>query len=327
MKLITDNKIPHIAAFFTACDEIVYLPGEHIQRAHLMDADLLLVRTVTPVNESLLHGTPIKWVGTATTGTDHVDTAWLSQNQIAFSDAAGANAHAVLDYVWRCVTGLKKRGYLSNNQPVAGIIGVGRIGSLVAHALKADGFDVLCYDPLRADQSDFSFVSLNTLLRESDFITLHTPLTQNGAHPTYHLIDEPQLTGMKKNTVLLNTSRGAVINQIALLNAKNIVACLDVWEHEPQISIELLKRALIATPHIAGYSREAKYRATQMTYNAAATFFGWPENNTPFISEVTNQDYDPFAHTTQFRAAFAGETDPAVIREIFMMERKNYVLR
>lgn len=327
MKLVVDNKIPHIAAFFTPCDKIVYLPGEDIHPADLIDADLLLVRTVTRIDEKLLKNTSVKWVGTATTGIDHIDTQWLSKNHIAFTDAAGANANAVLDYVLSCVTGLKNHAYLSKKNVVAGIIGCGRIGRLVAKALKTQGFQVICYDPLLTEKWDFDFVELDTLLRESNFITLHTPLTKTGLHPTHHLIDQPQLNLMQPNTVLLNCARGAVINQTALLQTKNIFICLDVWENEPQISLALLNKVIIGTPHIAGYSVEAKFSATRRMYESAAQFFGWPASNYTISISDSASPYDPFAHTTQFRAAFQGQTDPDVIKKIFMAERKKYPLR
>lgn len=327
MKIVVDNKIPYVAEFFTPCDEIIYLPGEEIHHADLIDADLLLVRTVTPVDEKLLNNTAVKWVGTATTGIDHIDTPWLSKNHIAFADAAGANANAVLDYVLSCITELKNHRYLSKKNAVAGIIGCGRIGRLVANSLKIQGFQVICYDPLLTEKPDFDFVDLEKLLRESDFITLHTPLTKTGPYPTYHLIDKPQLDHMQPNTILLNCARGAVINQTALLQTKNIFICLDVWENEPRISVELLNKVTIGTPHIAGYSAQAKFRATQMMYESAAHFFGWPQSNYVISSFNTTSHYDPIAHTAQFRTAFAGQQDPEIIKKIFIDERKRYPLR
>lgn len=327
MKLVVDDKIPHISAFFAACNDIIYLPGEVIQQSDLINVDLLLVRTVTHVDEKLLKNTSIKWVGTATTGTDHIDTEWLSKNHIAFADAAGANANAVLDYVLACVKGLKNHNYLSKKNVVAGIIGCGRIGRLVANALKAQEFQVICYDPLLTEKLDFNFVNLETLLHESDFITLHTPLTKTGIHPTYHLIDKLQLNQMQPNTVLLNCARGAVINQQALLQNKNIILCLDVWENEPCISLELLNKVTIGTPHIAGYSNYAKFRATQMMHESAAQFFGWPLSNYTISISDSISPYDPIAHTAQFRAAFANQTDPEIIKKIFIAERKGYSLR
>lgn len=327
MKLITDDKIPHVSAFFTLCDEIVYLPGEAIYHANLIDADLLLVRTVTHVNDKLLQNTAVKWVGTATTGTDHVDAQWLTENRIVFADAAGANANAVLDYVLSCVAGLKNRGYLAGKNAVAGIIGCGRIGRLVAKALKTRGFQVICYDPLLTEKPNFDFVELKTLLRESHFITLHTPLTQTGSHPTYHLIDKKELACMQPNAILLNSARGAIINQAALLDAKNIFICLDVWENEPHISVDMLHKVIIGTPHIAGYSIQAKFRATRRMYESAASFFGWPPSDHTIDIPNTPSPYDPFLHTQQFRAAFHGQTDPKIIKKIFIEERKRYPLR
>ena len=311
----------------TFCEDIVYLPGEEISHADLINTDLLLVRTVTHVDEKLLKNTNVKWVGTATTGTDHVDMQWLSKNHIAFADAAGANANAVLDYVLSCVAELKNHAYLSKKNRVAGIIGCGRIGRLVARALKTLGFQVVCYDPLLTEKLDFDFVKLETLLRESDFITLHTPLTKTGSHPTYHLIDKQQLDQMQTHSIVLNCARGAVINQTALLQTKHIFICLDVWENEPHISLELLNKVTIGTPHIAGYSVQAKFCATRRMYESAAQLFGWPPSHHVIIIPNTPSLYDPLAHTAQFRAAFAGQKDPEIIKKIFIEERKRYPLK
>lgn len=328
LKLVCDDKIPFISGVFTACNEIVSIPGESIQRSDLMDADLLLVRTVTSVNQKLLHDTPVKWVGSATTGTDHVDQPWLFQNQIEFADAAGANAPAVLEYVLACVASFKKQHYFTTKNRVVGVIGVGRIGSLVAQALKAHGFEVLCYDPLISNKPDYHFVSLKTLLCESHLITIHTPLTKTGLFPTYHMLDQKELSWLQHHAILLNTARGAVINQAALCENKNIIIGLDVWENEPTISLELLNRVTIGTPHIAGYSKIAKYRATQMVCDNAAEFFGWPKSKIILSNDnPTQTQCDPLLHTQAFRAAFQGQLTQEQTGKIFARERARYPLR
>ncbi|MDP1574169.1 MAG: 4-phosphoerythronate dehydrogenase [Coxiellaceae bacterium] len=331
MKLVADDKIPYIDCFFSHFDKVVLLPGEKIANSDLTDADLLLTRTVTTVNEPLLKNTAVKFVGSATTGIDHIDTHYLADHAIFFANAAGANSQAVAEYVLCAIAALIHSGQLKE-QGVAGIIGYGRIGKLIASLLNTVGFTVLSYDPFVLN--DYS-TSLEKLLADSDVITIHTPLTKTGLYPTYHMIDEEELSLMKKNAVLINTARGSVINQNALLNHQDLILCLDVFENEPTISLELLHRLTIATPHIAGYTLEAKQRATTMIFDQAAQFFGWEKKNTapPVIKNTAPTKisldncllhYDPLAHTKAFRTAFI---DKNTVADVFITERKNYVLR
>lgn len=336
LKLIADDKIPRVAEFFTECDDIVFVPGEKITRAHLKDADILLTRTVTTVDAHLLTHSSIKFVGTATTGTDHVDEQWLLKNNISFAHAAGANSTAVAEYVFCCLAALKKHHILRGKNLVAGVVGCGRIGRIVATLLQRCGFEVICYDPLLTEKLNFQFTTLEKLISESDVITLHTPLTRTGYYPTLHMINEALIKKIKKNAVLINTSRGSVIDQFALINTDNITLCLDVWENEPDISLELLRKVTIGTPHIAGYSLCAKYRATQMIFEKAAVFFGWNEKrfaqqeeqtqqkihfSVDKMSEVALTHYNPLVHTEQFKCALLEK------QRTFDEERKNYRLR
>lgn len=321
MKLISDDKIPFLDCFLPHFDSVVLRPGEQITQADLQEADVLLTRTVTAVNRTLLDNTPVKFVGSATTGIDHVDTHYLTEKNIFFADAAGANSSAVADYVDCCLIALQNAGKLSS-PCVIGIIGYGRIGKLVAARCQSRGFKILTYDPYV--DSPYA-TSLTHLLETATFITLHTPLTKTGLHPTYHLINHAMLALIQPNAVLLNTARGSVIDQQALVDADHLTLCLDVFENEPNISVKLLDKLTIATPHIAGYSIDAKMRATQMIYESAAQFFGWEiVENSVDTSKIASQSYDPFAHTAQFRAAFTGKNNPS---DIFIQERKNYPLR
>lgn len=327
MKLVVDDKIPHIHAFFDSCDVITALPGDAITTHDLKDADALIVRTVTPVSESLLANTSVTFVGTASTGTDHIDLHYLQKNNIVFAHAAGANAPAVADYVAACINALQQQNKLQKNATV-GVMGCGRIGRLVAAHGESLGFQVICYDPLLTEKPAFHFVSFDTLIAASDFITLHVPLTKTGLYSTFHMIHEKTLRAMKHEVILMNTSRGSVIDQAALLHAKTGTFCLDVWENEPAISLDVLNKAFIATPHIAGYSADAKFRATEMLYQQAADFFGWKK-----ISVNTNITHgrsiqcDPLAQTQAFKAAFKGVNDVATIQKIFTEQRKSYALR
>lgn len=337
MKIIVDDKIPHIADFFTQCDEMVYVPGEKITRADCQQADALLTRTVTTVDAALLAGTSVRFVGTATTGTDHIDTQWLEKHHVTLATAAGANAQAVAEYVICCLAALKFQG------KTAGVIGCGRIGRIVAAISKTLGFTVLCYDPLLTESLDFNFVSLEQLVAESDLISIHTPLTTTGPYPTFHLLNESLLKKIKPNALLINTARGSVIDQTALLKKENILLCLDVWEKEPQISLALLQKATIATPHIAGYSLQAKYRATEMIYESAAKFFGWPiviaqhhtTSNDALIKILLSSDWvakslsidDLLVRTKLFRDAFSHCKTGDEIKNAFIRARQQYPLR
>lgn len=333
MKIVADDKIPYVADFFHDCGKIIYLPGERITNQDLLDADILLTRTVTKVDEALLKNTSVRFVGTATTGTDHIDEAWLAKQNIKLATAAGANAEAVVAYVNHCITALRQQNYLQQKNLTAGIIGCGRIGRRVAALLEKLNFKVICYDPLLTEKLNFHFTSLENLMEQSDFISIHTPLTKTGVYPTFHFINDMLLKKIKSGAVLLNTSRGSVIDQIALLKTNNIIVCLDVWENEPNISLELLNKVTIGTPHIAGYSLQAKYRATEMIYECAAHFFEWKKNNLTKnclqndLIKNKNLNYDPFEHTQQFRKAFQFCKTKEEIEKVFIDERKKYPLR
>ena len=200
MKILADHNIPHVSHFFSHCGEITYFPGEKITRALLHDVDILLVRTVTKIDRSLLENTSVQFVGSATTGVDHIDTDWLLQNGIALATSVGANTQAVTEYVAYCLDALKKEGQL-HDKKIAGIIGCGRIGSKVAALLESLGFMVFCYDPLLTEKKHFQFVSFEKILSEADIISIHTPLTKTGLYPTYHLLNETQLKKIKPNTM------------------------------------------------------------------------------------------------------------------------------
>lgn len=270
MKIVADENIPLVEYYFGAMNEIILKPGRLISNHDLMDADILLVRSVTPVNQALLVNTKIKFVGSATIGIDHVDTAWLEANGIIWSYAKGCNATAVVEYVVTLIAALQKQGFLLQKSKRAGVIGVGNIGAQVAEKLKILGFDVIQYDPLRALQnSNFISTALQDF-SDLDFITLHTPLTMHGPYPTYHMIEKDFLTRQKQDCFLVNTGRGAAINFLDLKNyGKQLHWCLDVWEHEPHIDLAIVEKTLIATPHIAGYSVQSKYRSMEMLYQAA----------------------------------------------------------
>jgi erythronate-4-phosphate dehydrogenase len=270
MKIVADEKIPYVKNYFGSYGEVVLKPGRELTRKDLLNADILIVRSVTTVNQELLERTPVKFVGSVVTGRDHMDTHWLDKAGIRWAAAVGSNAKAVIEYVIAVVVALQEMKILPHKKLRAGVIGVGRIGSQVVEMLKLLGFDVIQNDPIRA-QNEKDFVS--TPLEEFadlDLITVHTPLSDEGPFPTLHLINRDFLKHQKKNCVLINAARGAVTDFSDVKEyGETLYWCFDVWENEPCIDFQILQNAVIATPHIAGHSIQAKQRGIDMIYRVA----------------------------------------------------------
>ncbi|QSX34973.1 4-phosphoerythronate dehydrogenase [Shewanella avicenniae] len=271
MKLVVDENMPFVRELFADFGEIVALNGRHLSAAQVSDADVLLVRSVTQVNQSLLaNNTQLKFVGSATIGTDHIDHAYLGSRGIPFASAPGCNATSVGEYVFNALLELADKYHADLRQKTVGIIGAGNTGSAVAKCLTAWGVKVLLCDPLLAQTEDpREFVTLEQLLAEADAISLHVPISHQGEHATYHLLDADKLALMKPDCWLVNASRGDVVDNHALLaklRAQPFPVALDVWEGEPKPLAELVPLVDIATPHIAGYSLEGKALGTYMLY-------------------------------------------------------------
>ncbi|MBS0351112.1 MAG: 4-phosphoerythronate dehydrogenase [Proteobacteria bacterium] len=275
-KLVADEKIALIDELFPQA-LVIKKPGELIEPADVVDADMLWVRTVTTVDAKLLSNSSVKFVGTATAGYDHLDVSWLGQNKIGWANAHGANAVAVAEYILCVIAAIKTKGLLSHAPIRAGIIGVGQVGSVVEQCLQKIGFDVVVNDPPRAAQEPEFISTPLEKMQNLDLLCLHPALTRSGAHPSYHLLDNNFLNEQNAGMVLINAARGAVVDTGILLKNPHIIYCLDVWEHEPDISLKLLQQATIATPHIAGYSESAKKNASLLLYQQAEQFFGWKQ--------------------------------------------------
>jgi erythronate-4-phosphate dehydrogenase len=277
MKIVADENIPCVHEAFAPLGEIRLMPGRAITPEALQEADVLLVRSVTPVGEKLLQGTLIRFVGTATIGDDHVDLAYLQQQGIAFANAAGSNANSVAEYVMAAIIHHAVQHHLSLQHLTLGIVGVGHIGGRVAKMATGLGMRVLLNDPPLARQTrEPKFLPLDALMA-ADIVTLHTPLTSEGEDATFHLFDETRLGAMKSGSLLINTCRGAVVDNAALkkmLQQGRLTAILDVWENEPEIDAALLRLVEIGTPHIAGYSLEGKLNGVDQIYRAACDFLG-----------------------------------------------------
>ncbi|MCW8979232.1 MAG: 4-phosphoerythronate dehydrogenase PdxB [Marinobacter sp.] len=282
MLIVADENIPLLDSFFGDIGEIRRVSGRSMSNEDVRDADIVLVRSVTRVNRELLEGSRVRFVGTTTIGTDHVDLDWLEGAGIRFSAAPGCNANSVAEYVLSVLSlHAERRGLADWSQLSVGIVGVGNVGGELAHKLERLGFDVRLCDPPRADreEDDQEFVSLEEAMK-CDVVSLHTPLTREGDHPTLHMIGHPELEALGANQLLINAGRGEVIDSSALLarldqgNAPTVA--LDVWEQEPRIHPELVDRVWLATPHIAGYSLEGKVQGTEMIYQALSQFLGLP---------------------------------------------------
>ncbi|MFK3974997.1 4-phosphoerythronate dehydrogenase [Shewanella vesiculosa] len=282
MKIIADENMPYVDALFGYLGKIEYVNGRTLTPKQVEDADVLLVRSVTKVNAELINNAhKLKFVGSATIGTDHVDLEYLSTRNIYFTNAPGCNATAVGEYAFIAMLELAQRFGESLAGKVVGIVGAGNTGTAAAKCMQAYGLKVLLCDPIKALQGDTrEFVSLDTIIEQADIISLHVPITKEGEHKTWYLFDETRLNKLKPNTWLLNCCRGEVIDNRALIKFKqqrdDVKLVLDVWEGEPNPMAELVALAEFATPHIAGYSLEGKARGTFMLYQKWCELLDFP---------------------------------------------------
>lgn len=277
MKIVADVNIPYVNESFSSFGEVVTVSGQDINNDILKDATILLVRSVTPVNANLLDGTMVKFVGTATIGIDHIDTQYLIDEYIGFAHAPGSNSNSVAEYVICALLYLSNKKGLNLRESVLGIIGVGNVGAKVYKKAQAFGMQIIVNDPPKKRLTDNDFYSsMEDVLRQSDIVTIHVPLTMQGTDRTYQLVDDEFLKKMKRGASLINTSRGRVIDENALCrispdHLNGLV--VDVWDNEPEINLELCRLADIATPHIAGYSQDGKINGTEMIFDAVCSYF------------------------------------------------------
>lgn len=269
MKILVDKFVPYAAEALSAVAVPVVVDGRNLRAEDVEDAVGMIVRTRTRCDEKLLGGAKkLKFVGTATIGHDHIDRPWLASRGVHFTNAAGCNSRAVLQWVAATLAHLSKVQGWQPEERTLGVVGVGHVGSLVAEYAKSWGFTVLCSDPPRESAEGLGredgFVPLEELAQRSDIVTLHTPLIYSSPNPTYHLADDLLLGAMHDGATLLNASRGEVTDTRALLqHAHRLTLCIDTWEGEPDaIDRRLLEVAEVATPHIAGYSVQGKANAT-----------------------------------------------------------------
>ena len=278
MKIVVDDKIPYIRE--TICqlaDETVFLSGAAITADDVRDADVLVVRTRTRCNQQLLEGSKVQLVVTATIGFDHIDTQWLQEAGIRWTNCPGCNSGSVAQYVECALLLLEQQKGLSLHESTIGIVGCGHVGSKVKAVAERLGMQVLVCDPLLDNPS---FVSLDEIERRCEVITFHVPLTREGQYATCHMADEDFFHRLPRVPYIINTSRGEVVDNQALLQAlqdgRVRDAIIDVWEHEPHPDAALLDKVFIGTPHIAGYSADGKTNADNMVIDAICQHFGLP---------------------------------------------------
>lgn len=332
MKIVADSKIPYLKGLLeTVAQEVVYVPGTEITSEVVRDANVLLTRTRTRCDRALLEGSSVEFIGTATIGTDHIDLDYCRDHGIDVVNAPGCNAPAVAQWVHSTIVHWLDANKV--NAPVTvGVVGVGHVGSIVARWAQELGYNVLLNDPPLAERlaqepeigdcssalnSPLSTLNtqlspLNSLLKKCDIITFHTPLTADGDYPTWHMCDSAFLKGLKKCRLIINAARGAVCDNEALLNWHGDLA-LDCWENEPEISRELLDKAFVATPHIAGYSHQGKQRGTAMILEALNRRYGWqlplPEVDKPLLGatnvtpELITGSYNTLIDTAALKSA------------------------
>ena len=270
MKIAVDQNIKGAESTFGHHGELSFLEGRAIRNEHLRDTDVLIVRTATAVNETLLRGTPVRFVGSTSIGIDHIDTDWLEHQGVAWANAPGCNADGTAQYTLAIAWLACERLGRPLSDLTAGVIGRGNVGSRVQALFRALGMRVVANDPPLADAGEPDLVSLDDALAQ-DVVCLHVPLTREGRYPTFRFIGRRELARMGPNSLLINASRGDVVDGDALLGevrAGRLHAALDVWPGEPRIDPDLLRATTVATPHVAGYSDDGKYKGTRMVYRA-----------------------------------------------------------
>lgn len=301
MKVVVDNKIPFIKGVLEPFIDVEYYAGSEINEDIVKEADALIVRTRTKCNETLLQGSKLKFIATATIGYDHIDTEYCKNNGIHWTNAPGCNAGSVMQYIASALLTYTKELNIDIRNKVLGVIGVGNVGKCIVRLAECIGMQVLLNDPPRAKaEGPCGFISLKGLQREADIITCHVPLIHNGEYKTHHLIDSEFLKKTNKGTLLINSSRGEVIDtkavKSALISKELMDVILDVWENEPGIDMELLNMACFGTSHIAGYSTDGKANATMMSVRALSQFFNlgiddWEPDELP-VPEKTMIKFD-----------------------------------
>jgi erythronate-4-phosphate dehydrogenase len=348
MRIVADENIPLLDAFFAGIGDIRRYPGRTLDRAAVADADILLVRSVTKVTRELLEGTPVRFVGTCTIGTDHLDLDYFNEAGIQWSSAPGCNARGVVDYVLGSLLTLAEIEGVDLHQRTYGVVGAGQVGGRLINVLRGLGWNVLVCDPPRQAAEGGDYVSLDEIIARCDVISVHTPLDKAGDQPTWHLFDRTRLESLKQGAWLINAARGPIVDNTALrdvlLEREDLQAVLDVWEKEPLVDVELAELCVIGTPHIAGYSLDGRQRGTAQIYQALCAHLGQPASidlndllPKPWLAQVSLDAatdpawalnmlcrgvYDPRRDDADFRRSLVGDAESQ--RLAFDALRKHY---
>ncbi|WP_372880648.1 4-phosphoerythronate dehydrogenase [Psychromonas sp.] len=329
MNIYIDENIPYAKDFFADYGKLHFFSGRKVNAEQLIDADVLLVRSITQVNEQLLKlNKKLKFVGTATIGTDHIDQNYLKNRCIAFSSAPGCNKISVAEYILSSLLVLAEKQQFSLTSKKVAIVGAGNTGTAVYQRLNALGVNCILYDPpLQLAGDNRQFCSFEQVLA-ADIISLHVPKVVQGPYPTVHMFDREVLKQLTKTQILLNAARGDIIDNQALLSlaqqgeAPTLV--LDVWENEPHIEQLLLPYVEIATPHIAGYSLDGRVRGTEMLYQALCQFLQLNEKYSAadFVAPADinmisiSKKIDPSLMKSLMHLIFDVRRDDALFREV-----------
>ncbi|MCH9711889.1 MAG: 4-phosphoerythronate dehydrogenase [Proteobacteria bacterium] len=274
MKLIIDDACYAYNEIFSQFGEITAMAGRDINAASVKNYDVLIVRSRTQVNEQLLKGSSIKFVGSTVAGLDHVDQDYLKKNNIKFFSAQGCNSMAVAEFVISTILNLADKHNFNYQDKTLGIVGVGNVGSRLAAKAELLGIKTLLNDPIRQDNENLTnFVDLDTALC-ADIVTFHTPLTFDGQYPSFKLLNQANFHHINEKTILFNAARGGVIDEQIWEKTQTLENVIDCWENEPNINKNLQQSAYIASPHIAGHSVDAKFMGSFMVYEALCDFLG-----------------------------------------------------
>jgi erythronate-4-phosphate dehydrogenase len=322
MLVIADDKIPFLKGVLEPFMDVEYFPGTNITQDRVKDADALIVRTRTKCNGDLLEGSKVRFIATATIGFDHIDTEYCKKKGITWTNAAGSNSGSVMQYIAAALLVYASEKKIDLKDHVLGVIGAGNVGKKVIRFAEAVGMGIVINDPPRSrNESQCGFVSIDGILREADIITLHVPLYKTGVDRTFHMIDDSFLERINKGSLLINTSRGEVVDEMALKKAfKNdrlSAAILDVWENEPRIDQDLLDSVFIGTSHIAGYSVDGKAKATTMAVNALSRYFN-----------LGIEEWEPFDLPTPGNTLIKYNAKDKSLQEIFFdLVKQTYDIR
>ncbi len=349
--MVAGESIPYLKDAFETLGNLSILSGRAISSTDLHDTQILLIRSITQVNKTLLQGTPVKFVGSASAGTNHIDTAYLQSQNIEVASASGSNANSVAEYVVAGLLYLSKQGNFVLKGKTIGIVGVGNIGKLVKQKVEALGMQPILHDPPLAKLKQIDHRSLEETLN-CDVVTLHTPLTTVGPYPTYHLLNEQTFKWLKPSSIFINASRGEVVKTSALLQAiaeeRVGPTIIDVWEHEPDINWKLFQAVSLGTPHIAGHSLDGKANGTFMIYTALCNHLDiepiWnpaqslPSPTLPIIDVSNSSQSNQERVRETIKKIYDIESDFQRIKELLLLSpntrptqfdalRKNYPIR